>query len=184
MPMVMMLVVFMSTFIIFTYKRNMLEYECGQIDGNLTYSLLASAVVNLEEYAESGNLIIADADEPDSGDRAFLNAYLRFADYLMCNMALDENMRAEGVSEICDDVKIAFYKIYNYITDGENFRIVECGIVDGQAYTLRHAENKPVRVSANGGFVDIEETSVCAKITFNISGIGEYSLTRLIAVTD
>lgn len=183
MPMVMMIVVFMSTFIVYTYKRDMLEYECQQLDGNLTYSLLASAVVNTEVYAESGNPVIADSVEPDSGDSAFFRAYMRFIDCFRCNMSSGGDMSSESASGMCKDIKIVYYKIYNYIVDEEGFRIVECGISDGQAYTLRHAQNKHVKVQANGGIVDIEETSVCAEITFNIEGIGEYSFTRLIAVT-
>lgn len=184
MPMVMMLVVFMSAFIVYTYKRDMLEYQCEQIDANLTYSLLASAVVNLTEYAQSGNLVIADGGEPACADRAFLEAYLSFVDCLKCNMSLGENMENLNSVGLCGDVKIVFYKIYNYIADEDGFHVVECGISGGQAYTVRYADDKPVRVRANGGTVEICETSVCAEITFNIDGIGEYSLTRLVAVTD
>ncbi len=184
MPMAMMVVVFMCFFVVYTFRRDMLEYQYEQIDSDITYSLLASAAVNLEEYAMTGNLIIADEKEPDVRDGAFLKAYLTFVDCLKCNMALDDNMQVKADAGMSGTVQIVSYIIYNYIVDENGCHITECGITDGQPYTIRHADDRSVSVHANGGIVNIEETSVYAEIRFNIEGIGEYSLKRLVAVTD
>ena len=104
--MAMMVVVFMCFFVVYTFRRDMLEYQYEQIDSDITYSLLASAAVNLEEYAMTGNLIIADEKEPDVRDGAFLKAYLTFVDCLKCNMALDDNMQAKADAGMSGTVQI------------------------------------------------------------------------------
>ena len=92
MPLAMVIVVFMCWFLSYSFRRESLEYNYEQIDSNLTYSLLAAAIINFNEYAVSGNLIISDGAEPEVWDSAFINSYIRFMDCLKCNLGLDENM--------------------------------------------------------------------------------------------
>ena len=82
MPLAMVIVVFMCWFLSYSFRRESLEYNYEQIDSNLTYSLLAAAIINFNEYAVSGNLIISDGAEPEVWDSAFINSYIRFMDCL------------------------------------------------------------------------------------------------------
>ena len=76
MPLAMVIVVFMCWFLSYSFRRESLEYNYEQIDSNLTYSLLAAAIINFNEYAVSGNLIISDGAEPEVWDSLMeLNAY-------------------------------------------------------------------------------------------------------------
>lgn len=184
MPFAMLLVVFMCAFISFTFRRDSLEYSYEQIDSNLTYSLLASAVINLDEYVDSGNLIIADGIEPSVWDTAFINSYISFVDFLKCNMELTENMQISKGQGLDGSVEIVSYRVYNCINDGNGRHITECGIINGQPYTLRYPDNMDVYVQANDGMIKITETSIYARISFEIKELGNYSLTRLVAVTD
>jgi hypothetical protein len=81
-------------------------------------------------------------------------------------------------------VGIISYRVYNYIVDDAGWHITECGIKDGGAYTLRYPDNTDVYVTANDGMLKITETSVYAQISFTLEGLGDYKLTRLVAVTD
>ena len=46
MPLAMVIVVFMCWFLSYSFRRESLEYNYEQIDSNLTYSLLAAAIIN------------------------------------------------------------------------------------------------------------------------------------------
>lgn len=162
----------------------MLQYNYEQLESNLTYSLLAAAIVNLNEYAASGNLIISDAGEPEAGDKAFSDSYSRFKECLRCNIGLDENLQSAGLKGLLGGVDIVSFRVYNYISDAGGWHITECGVNGGQPYTLRYPDNMEVYVNANDGMVNIAETSVYAEISFTLEGFGTYSLTRLVAVTD
>ena len=98
----MVIVVFMCTFICYTFRRDRLEYSYEQIDSNLTYSLLAASIINLNEYARTGNLIISDNAEPEVWDAAFVNSYVRFVDCLKNNLGLNDEMetiKEQGMNE-------------------------------------------------------------------------------------
>lgn len=182
-PLAMLLVVFMCFFIVYTFRRSALEYCYEQTDSNLTYALLAAAIINLDEYVRSGNLIIADSAEPAVGDAAFANSYLRFLDCLKSNLGLDAAMHSVKGQGLTGEVEVNAYRIYNYVADGSGWHITECGIRNGQHYTLRYPDNVAVYVEANDGVVRVTETSVYARISFSLEGLGAYSLTRLVAVT-
>ncbi len=184
MPFAMLLIVFMCAFICFTFRRDSLEYNYEQIDSNLTYSLLAAAIINLHEYAESGNLLVSDGGEPTVWDAAFTNSYVRFVDCLKSNLGLNESMETTKGQGLSGGVEIVSYRIYNYVTDKNGQHVTECGIKNGQPYMQRYPDNTDVYVAANDGMVKITETSVCAQISFTLEGIGSYNLTRLVAVTD
>lgn len=184
MPLAMVIVVFMCTFICYTFRRDRLEYSYEQIDSNLTYSLLAASIINLNEYARTGNLIISDNAEPEVWDAAFVNSYVRFVDCLKNNLGLNDEMETIKEQGMYGKVGIISYRVYNYIADDAGWHITECGIKDGGAYTLRYPDNTDVYVTANDGMLKITETSVYAQISFTLEGLGDYKLTRLVAVTD
>ena len=181
MPLAMVIVVFMCLFLGYSFRRESLEYNYEQIDSN---SLLAAAIINFNEYAVSGNLIISDGTEPEVWDSAFINSYIRFTDCLKCNLGLDENMCITKGQGMEDRVNIISYRVYNYLSDENGWHVTECGIKDGQPYTLRYPDNVHVYVAANDGMIRIEQTSIYAQISFRLDKLGEYCMTRLVAVTD
>ena len=184
MPLAMVIVVFMCWFLSYSFRRESLEYNYEQIDSNLTYSLLAAAIINLNEYAVSGNLIISDGAEPEVWDSAFINSYISFMDFLKCIIGLDENMCITKGQGMENKVDIISYRVYNYLSGEGGWHVTECGIKNGQPYTLRYPDNVAVYVAANDGMIKIEQTSIYAQISFGLDKLGEYCMTRLVAVTD
>ena len=75
-------------------------------------------------------------------------------------------------------------QVYNYLSGEGGWHVTECGIKNGQPYTLRYPDNVAVYVAANDGMIKIEQTSIYAQISFGLDKLGEYCMTRLVAVTD
>lgn len=165
------------------FSKGVLQYDYERLDSGLTHALLAAAVVNLEEYALSGNLIIADSVEPEIGDKTFANSYNCFLEAIKADLKLDAGMHFIGTPGLYGTMEVLEYKVYNYIQDDAGWHVTECGIKGGQFYVHEGQNNTSVMVEANDGMVEIRETSIYAKIAFSLDGMGEYILKRLIAIT-
>lgn len=182
-PMLVMLIFFMCIFLSLVFRKGVLQYDYERLDSGLTYALLAGAVINLEEYAVSGNIIIADSTRPEIGDSTFMHSYYHFLDSLRVDLGLDEGMNFTGTPGLGGNVEVVEYKVYNYIRDAAGWHVTECGITGGQMYVIEGQNNVRLTIAANDGIVEIGETSVYAKIAFMLNGAKRYTLTRLIAVT-
>ena len=197
-PMALVMLVLLIVLLNYVYRINVLQYNYEDIDTALTDSLLAAAVVNLDELGESGTVMIQeDAVFPSPSDSYFLNSYGIFLKCLKINLALDDGFNVTKERGIKGQVKVREYRIYNYIETDEGFYITETGITGGNGYSVTHGINEAVYVKANDGTVEITETSVYAKIEFRLVLSGkvpwtelgddayekDVTLTRLIAVT-
>ena len=182
-PMIVMLVFFMCIFLSLIFRKGVLQYDYERLDSGLTYALLAGAVINLDEYVASGNIIIADSVNPEIGDSTFTYSYYCFLDSLKADLGLDEGMSFTGTPGLYGTVEVVEYKVYNYIENDAGWHVTECGISGGQQYVIEGQNNVKITVPANDGTVEITETSVYARIAFCLNGVERYTLTRLIGVT-
>ena len=114
-PMIVMLIFFMCIFLSLVFRKGVLQYDYERLDSGLTYALLAGAVINLEEYAVSGNIIIADSTRPEIGDNTFMHSYYHFLDSLRADLGLDEGMNFAGTPGLSGSLEVMEYKVYNYI---------------------------------------------------------------------
>ena len=182
-PMIVILVFFMCIFLNLIFRKGILQYDYERLDSGLTYALLAGAVINLDEYAASGNIIIADSVKPEIGDSTFTYSYSCFIDSLKADLGLDGSMNFTGTPGLDGTVEVVEYKVYNYIEDDAGWHVTECGISGGQQYVIEGQNNVKITVPANDGMVEITETSVYAQIAFMLNGGERYTLSRLIGVT-
>ena len=179
-PMALVMLVLFIVLLNYVYRINVLQYNYEDIDTALTDSLLAAAVVNLDELGESGMVMIQeDAAYPSPSDPYFLNSYATFLKCLRINLALDDGFNVTRQRGMKGQVKVKEYRVYNYIETDEGFYVTETGITGGNGYSVMHGINEAVYVKANDGTVEITETSVYAKIEFRLVLSGKVPWTEL-----
>lgn len=143
------LVVIASVLQIYTYHIIKEDTEDA-----LAASNLASAIIDIEEYGISHNVVIANPE----------NAFSIYKDALKVNMSLDENLNCVNNSSISGKITIVEYIIYN--VRGSNVEVY-CFGENSYSYT---AIGGLGTVTAPNGQV-IESTSIYSKISFKVKGI-------------
>lgn len=120
----------------------------------LAASNLASAVIDVEEYGISNQIVISDA-----GD-----AYDTYRRALKANMGLDDNWESQNKLAISGTVEILDYIIYN--VRGNDVEVIRFGqssyttVLEGGLGSVRAPNNKVITA-----------TSVYSRITFPVKGI-------------
>lgn len=89
---------------------------------------MAASIINLNEYARTGNLIISDNAEPTVWDAAFVNSYVRFVDCLKNNLGLNDEMETIKEQECTEKSGLFSYRVYNYIADDAGWHITDVGL--------------------------------------------------------
>ena len=196
-PMALVMSVLLLVILNYIYRINVIQYNYEDIDTALTDSLLAAAVVNLDELGESGTAVSQeDMFLPSPSDPYFLKSYGIFLKCLKLNLSLDDGFNVTRQRGMKGQVRIKEYKIFNYIETDDGFFITEIGIAGGNGYSVTHGINEAVYIKANDGIVEITETSVYAQIEFRLVITGrmpwielkddeyerDYTLTRLIGI--
>lgn len=120
----------------------------------LATSNLASAVIDIQEFGTTHNIIISAPD----------TAYELYKDALKVNMGLDEQWNSKNKAAISGRVEILEYTIYN--VRGNDIEIYCFG---EHPYSQTVAGGKGMIAAPSGQI--IETTSVYSKITFPVSGI-------------
>lgn len=148
-------------FVLFLLVLIMYELQKYQFNATKTYtedalamSNLASAVIDIEEYGLSNNMIIADAD----------SAFETYKRALKVNMGLNDSWESADKAAIAGEVKITDYIIYN--VRGADVEVIRLG-------------QSPARYRVPGGLGTvtapngrkIAATSVYSRITFPVEGI-------------
>lgn len=198
-PIVVMALIFVIILVTHMFRVNLLQVNYENIDSCLTEALLAGGIVNYHEYGKTGKVMIQSTEEPSPSDYYFLNSYSKFLDCLKTNLALDDGFNVSTDQGVKGKIEVVEYRVYSYISDGDDFFIAEAGLTEGTGYAVKHGVNEKVYVQANDSTVEITETSVYAKIRFTLHLMGyidwmqgvapsdvdkEYTLTRLIGVAD
>lgn len=147
---------FLFLLVLITYQIQIYQYDAVKIrtEDALAASNLASAVVDLEEYGITHNIIIEDPD----------TAYALYQEALKINMDLNSEWKSNYTSVITGPVQVVDYIIYN--VHGSDIEIYSYG---DNAYTTVVKDGLGSVASPNNHL--IESTSVYSKITFPVSGI-------------
>lgn len=135
--------------------------QMHQFDATKTYtedalaaSNLASAVIDIQEYGITHNIVIADPQE----------AYETYQRALKANMGLDDNWESQNTLAISGRVEILEYIVYNVID--QDVQITGFG---QNPYTTTIIGGLGSVFAPNGK--QIETTSVYSRITFPVEGI-------------
>ena len=142
--------------IIVMYELQLYTYQAisTAAEDALTASNLASAVIDLQEYGKTHDIIIADPEE----------AYHIYMNALKVNMGLDDFGNCTSQPDISGPVTVQEYIIYN--VRGEDVDIYHFG----ESRFSQLITGGKGRVTAPNGKV-IESTSVYSRITFQVDGI-------------
>ena len=156
--------VFLSS--VFIYRTS-LNYHYRNIDNALTDALLAGAVIDLKEYAITGNIIIPDALTPGDNTTYIQQSYQYFKQNLKEDLPLTEGR---------DDIKkYSGFKIKEYII----FNVVN-GIITAYRFDTAlgsyhkcstselHGLIPDGAVATSDGPVKITKTSIYAEIGFSL----------------
>lgn len=142
--------------VMLAYSLQMRQYNATKTstEDALAASNLASAVIDIEEFGKSHNIIIADPDY----------AYDIYKEALKNNMELSDDWTSSNKSAISGTVEIMDYIVYNVRNNdvhiycyGQNS--YETVITDGLG-----------NVAAPNGKI-IDNTSIYSRITFPVEGI-------------
>lgn len=138
------------------YRFQLYSFDIIKADTEdaLAASNLASAVIDVEEYGISHNLIIAVPDE----------AYAIYKDALKVNMGLDDTWCTVRETDITGPVTVVDYIIYNVRNND-----VEIHYYGQNRYSQTITGGLGTVTAPNGKV--IESTSIYSKITFPVDGI-------------
>lgn len=138
------------------YEMQIYEYDAVRVftEDALAASNLASAVIDLEEYGISHNIVIRDPDY----------SYSLYQEALKTNMELDDLWESRNEGVMSGPVEILDYIIYN--VSGTDIEIYSYG---QNPYTTVITNGLGSVESPNG--ILIESTSVYSRISFPVDGI-------------
>lgn len=147
---------FLLLFFLTAYEIQIYEYDAVRVftEDALAASNLASAVIDLEEYGISHNIVIQNPDA----------AFAVYQEALKTNMKLDDSWESRSGGAISGRVEILDYIIYN--VRGSDIEIYSYG---QNAYTTVITGGLGNVAAPNGTL--IESTSVYSRITYPVEGI-------------
>ncbi|MBQ7918951.1 MAG: hypothetical protein IJ324_03280 [Lachnospiraceae bacterium] len=140
------------------FQIKLLQYHAVSafVEDSLAASNLASAVIDVEEYGMTHNILV---ESPES-------AFSRYRKALIFNLELDENLYCTNGEVICGKVDILSYQVFNVVGDtvwryrfDESGRLLDTVALDVEATFLPDG-NK------------LETTSVYSKVGFYVMGLG------------
>lgn len=153
-----LLAVILAAFLIAVLVQLFLhQAAAGILENALAASNLASAVIDLEEYGSSGNLVVTEPEE----------CYQIYSRALKDNLGLDEEWTRPDSSIVSGQVQVYEYSLYE--VRGEDVTQYTCAQTGGISRT-EHAGGTG-KVAAPDGTV-IHSTSVYSRIGFPIRFLG------------
>lgn len=140
------------------FQVKLLQYHAVSafVEDSLAASNLASAVIDVEEYGRTHNILV---ETPES-------AFYRYWEALIYNLKLDENLYSTNNEVICGKVDILSFQVFNVIGDTVwRYRFDEGGrLLDKVALDLE------TTYLPDGN--KLETTSVYSKVGFHVMGLG------------
>lgn len=139
---------------VIAYELQIQQYDAikTSTEDALAASNLASAVIDIQEFGSTHNIIVGDP----------ARAFQIYKDALKVNMGLDESMQSENAA-ITGNVQILQYIVYN--VSGTDIDVYCYG---ENPYTTSYPNGLGTVTAPNGKI--IESTSVYSKITFPVKG--------------
>lgn len=186
------------------FFRTALNYNYRNIDNALTDALLGGAIVDLKEYAVTGNILIPDVKISENDNETYLSQSLNlFTKCLNANL-VDKKSYGQNIK----NVRVVKYVIFNvsgntisaYIFDNPQSNHASYHKAsDNELNNL--FDNDPVKhkITTSDGVIAITKTSVYAKLDFELKTAPNFlwnmsidknnawqtlSLSRCIAITN
>ena len=137
------------------YQTKVYHVVSAYMEDALATSNLASALIDIEKYGTTGEIVIKNPEE----------AFSIYKQALQINLQLDENWNSPNIALISGPVEIVEYIIYNVKEEsvdiyyfGENGKTQEVNMSDA------------VGIKTPDG-TEIESTTIYSRITFLVNGI-------------
>lgn len=156
----MFLVLIVLVVILFGFKTAQFMVTSAYVEDALVASNLASAVIDLQEYGKSHQIIINDP----------IKAYERFKVALCHNLQLDEFLYPTENSLLESELQISEYRIYN--VRGEE---VEVYVINGNGTVQEQYIGKSGEITTPDG-VCVTSATIYSKVNFEVQGIGGQSI--------
>ena len=137
------------------YQTKVYHVVSAYMEDALATSNLASALIDIEEYGTTGEIVISSPEE----------AFSIYKQALKINLQLDENWDSKNITFIGGPIEIAEYIIYNVKEEGVDiYHFSQNGMM------------QEVRVSSASGLktpdgTEIESTTIYSRIKFLVNGI-------------
>lgn len=156
----MFLVLIVFIMVLFGFKTTQMMVVSAYVEDALAASNLASALIDLETYGKSHEIIIK---EPES-------AFVLFREALCHNLRLDDSLQSTNGESVITDLWIPEYRVYNVSEDK-----VMVYIIDGNGIIQDQYNGKKGEIVTPDG-VCVNSTTVYSKVFFEISGIGDQNI--------
>lgn len=137
------------------YQTKVYHVVSAYMEDALATSNLASALIDIEEYGTTGEIVISSPEE----------AFSIYKQALNINLQLDENWDSKNITFISGPVEIVEYIVYNVKEEG----------VDIYHFS-QNGKMQEVNVSSTSGLktpdgTEIESTTIYSRIKFLVNGI-------------
>lgn len=140
---------------IFQFKSFTYMVSGAYVEDALAAAGLASALIDVEEYGKTHNILITDTQK----------AYGTYRDALYYNLALDEAGYSSRTELLAGKVELREYIIYNVL--GQEIQITG---YDGQGNCLRRYSALLGTVLTPDG-VPVQHTTVYSRVGFQVTGL-------------
>lgn len=131
------------------------QTSAGYLEDALAASNLASAVIDLEEYGRTQEVLLKNPQL----------AYEKFCNAVKGNLHLNDAWECENKCLIADNVSVAEYIVYNVQKD-----IVTVSEVSFNGEVFQWQGTLGTVVAPNG--VEVEATGIYSEITYTVEGFG------------
>ncbi len=147
--------VFLLLAIVLIYRFQISSFHATKIyvEDAMAASNLASAVIDIQEYGISHNIVISDTEQ----------AYVYYLNALQENLNLNQNWEHPNRAIISGRVKVEEYRIYNVIEDDVEVHIFT---PNGRS-SAKYADALGAIRAPNGKL--IENTSIYSRISFPVN---------------
>lgn len=140
---------------VFQFKSFTYMVSGAYVEDALAAADLASALIDVEEYGRTHNILITDTQR----------AFRIYRDALYYNLALDEEGYSGKTELLTGKVQLEEYIVYNVL--GQEIQIIS---YDGQGNCLRRESAPPGTIRTPDG-VPVEHTTVYSRIGFQVMGL-------------
>lgn len=137
------------------YQIKVYHVVSAYMEDALATSNLASALIDIEEYGTTGEIVINSPEE----------AFSIYKQALKINLQLDDNWGSKNTALISGPVEIAEYIVYNVKKEGVD---IYCFSQDGKMQEINVSDASGLKTPDG---MEIESTTVYSRIKFLVNGI-------------
>lgn len=164
----------------YTYYYNLAQYNYNNINNGLTQALLGGGIINLKRYASTGEMVIEDKTQQTipGNDKYVKDSKDKFVECFSTNLELltvsPFHWEYAGNNNYIRNISLVEYRIYNVLfNDDKSIKSITMYSITPAGGTTRYDLPLPVTVETSDGPITIKETSVYAKINFDVKVAGK-----------